>query len=140
MLSYVVSVVSVSSVPTDCLLDETSPVPLLKACKNPAELQGMRACHVRDAVAVVEFLAWLDETVAAAVAIASGNTASSSSSSSSRSINTCVSSGTSSVGLVDELTIDQVLTAMRREDALFVDRSFDTIAALNEHGAIMHYR
>ena len=31
-----------------------------KARKNPAELEGMRAAHARDAVAMVRFLAWLD--------------------------------------------------------------------------------
>lgn len=34
---------------------------LLKACKNTVELEGMRACHLRDAAVMVEFLAWLDE-------------------------------------------------------------------------------
>jgi len=32
-----------------------------KARKNPTEIAGMRAAHDRDAIAMVEFLAWLDE-------------------------------------------------------------------------------
>ena len=36
------------------------PILLPKACKNSAELQGMRDAHLTDAVAMVEFLAWLD--------------------------------------------------------------------------------
>jgi Xaa-Pro aminopeptidase len=36
------------------------PARLPKACKNSAELAGMRAAHLRDGAAVVEFLAWLD--------------------------------------------------------------------------------
>ena len=36
------------------------PCRLPKACKNLAEIEGMRAAHLRDAAAVVEFLAWLD--------------------------------------------------------------------------------
>ncbi len=36
------------------------PCILPKACKNEAELQGMRDAHLTDAVAMVEFLAWLD--------------------------------------------------------------------------------
>jgi len=36
------------------------PCALPKACKNPAELAGARAAHLRDGVAVVRFLAWLD--------------------------------------------------------------------------------
>lgn len=31
-----------------------------KACKTPAELEGMRAAHRRDGAAMVEFLAWYD--------------------------------------------------------------------------------
>ena len=37
------------------------PCRLPKACKNAAELGGMRAAHLRDGAAVVEFLAWLDD-------------------------------------------------------------------------------
>ncbi|MEM7718000.1 MAG: aminopeptidase P family protein [Pseudomonadota bacterium] len=36
------------------------PCSLPKACKNEAELQGMRDAHMTDAVAMIEFLAWLD--------------------------------------------------------------------------------
>ena len=36
------------------------PCRLPKACKNAGELQGMRAAHLRDGAAMVEFLAWLD--------------------------------------------------------------------------------
>ncbi len=36
------------------------PVLLPKALKNPTELQGIRAAHIRDGVAMVRFLAWLD--------------------------------------------------------------------------------
>ncbi|MCB1404938.1 MAG: aminopeptidase P family protein [Rhodobacteraceae bacterium] len=36
------------------------PCLLAKARKNPAELAGMRAAHLRDGAAMVEFLAWYD--------------------------------------------------------------------------------
>jgi Xaa-Pro aminopeptidase len=36
------------------------PCRLPKACKNAAEIEGMRAAHLRDGAAMVEFLAWLD--------------------------------------------------------------------------------
>ena len=36
------------------------PCRLPKACKTPGELQGMRAAHLRDGAARVEFLCWLD--------------------------------------------------------------------------------
>jgi len=41
------------------LLWEMSPVVKAKAIKNPVEVKGMRACHVRDGVAHVRFLHWL---------------------------------------------------------------------------------
>jgi Xaa-Pro aminopeptidase len=36
------------------------PCALPKACKNPVELEGARAAHLRDGAAMVQFLAWLD--------------------------------------------------------------------------------
>ena len=36
------------------------PCRLPKACKNEAEVAGMRAAHLRDGAAMVEFLCWLD--------------------------------------------------------------------------------
>jgi Xaa-Pro aminopeptidase len=36
------------------------PCRLPKACKNAGEIEGMRAAHLRDGAAVVEFLCWLD--------------------------------------------------------------------------------
>jgi len=47
------------------LLAGQDPVLLPKACKNAVEVQGTRNAHIRDAVAEVRFLAWLDEEVAA---------------------------------------------------------------------------
>ncbi|MCL1039363.1 aminopeptidase P family protein [Shewanella submarina] len=47
------------------LVEGMDPVALPKAAKNPVELAGMRACHVRDGAAVSRFLAWLDKEVAA---------------------------------------------------------------------------
>lgn len=45
-------------------LDKESPIVVMKACKNDAELEGMRACHLRDGAAMAEFFAWLEETLA----------------------------------------------------------------------------
>lgn len=38
-----------------------------------------------------------------------------------------------------EMSVDRKLTALRAEQPLFKDISFDTIAAYQEHGAIVHY-
>lgn len=45
------------------LFFKQSPVTLFKACKNETELAGFKACHVRDGVAMVKFLYWLEEAV-----------------------------------------------------------------------------
>ncbi|MCZ6831542.1 MAG: aminopeptidase P family protein [Gammaproteobacteria bacterium] len=47
------------------LLGVDDPVILPKACKSDIEVQGMRNAHIRDGVAEVQFLAWLDTEVAA---------------------------------------------------------------------------
>ncbi|CAH0404030.1 unnamed protein product [Chilo suppressalis] len=41
------------------LISEVSPVALMKLIKNDVELEGFRACHIRDGVAVVRFFNWL---------------------------------------------------------------------------------
>ena len=38
-----------------------SPVGDAKAIKNRTELEGMRACHIRDGAALSEYFAWLEE-------------------------------------------------------------------------------
>jgi len=39
---------------------DDDPCALPKACKNPTEIDGSRAAHLRDGVAMAELLAWLD--------------------------------------------------------------------------------
>jgi len=40
-----------------------SPVTLMKAIKNTVETEGFRNCHIRDGLAMVKFLHWLEKTV-----------------------------------------------------------------------------
>lgn len=44
-------------------IEGDDPVIVVKACKNSAEVDGMRAAHLRDGLAMVRFLAWLDGEV-----------------------------------------------------------------------------
>ncbi|KAK1258947.1 hypothetical protein QJS04_geneDACA010229 [Acorus gramineus] len=44
-------------------LYKVSPITLAKAVKNDAELEGMRNSHLRDAAALAEFWAWLEEEI-----------------------------------------------------------------------------
>lgn len=46
------------------LAKATDPCALPKACKNQVEIDGTRAAHQRDGVALTRFLAWLDEAAA----------------------------------------------------------------------------
>jgi len=84
-----------------------------KACKTPAEQEGMKAAHVRDGVALVRFFAWLEE------AAADGS----------------VDEISAAVKL-EELRIE---TAAAMGSELF-DLSFDTISGAGPNGAIVHYR
>ena len=43
---------------------QADPCLLLKAAKNPTEMAGMKACHIRDGVAISKYLAWIDAQVA----------------------------------------------------------------------------
>ena len=43
----------------------TTPVKEAKAVKNPFEVEGMRQAHIRDGVAMVRFLYWLEKSVQA---------------------------------------------------------------------------
>ncbi|KAK7081922.1 Xaa-Pro aminopeptidase 2, partial [Halocaridina rubra] len=43
----------------------TSPVLLMKAMKNPTEIQGMRNAHIKDAVALCDFLCFMEKEIKA---------------------------------------------------------------------------
>lgn len=42
-----------------------SPIGDAKAIKNATELEGMRACHIRDGAALSKYFAWLEEELVA---------------------------------------------------------------------------
>ncbi|MGL4250128.1 MAG: aminopeptidase P family protein [Aeromonas sp.] len=87
------------------------PTMLPKACKNEIELGGMRAAHLRDGVAMIRFLAWLDRLIAAG-----------------------------DFEGVDEGSLADQVEAFRREQEHYVEPSFDTISALGPNAAMCHYR
>ena len=82
----------------------TSPVPLMKAVKHQAEQEGFRRAMVRDGVAMVKFLKWLEENPKQT-----------------------------------ELSVSDKLEQFRSKQPLYRGLSFDTIAAYEQHGAIVHY-
>ncbi|KAF0115252.1 MAG: Xaa-Pro aminopeptidase [Rhodospirillaceae bacterium] len=51
------------------VVPEPDPCVLPRACKNAVEVNGMRAAHRRDGVALVRFLCWLETTLARGVTV-----------------------------------------------------------------------
>lgn len=45
------------------LIEKPSPVVMMKACKNAAEIAGERSAHIKDGVAVTRFMMWLKKAV-----------------------------------------------------------------------------
>jgi Xaa-Pro aminopeptidase len=86
------------------VVQATSPIPMMKAVKNQAEQDGFRCAMVRDGVAMVKFLKWLEENPKQT-----------------------------------ELSVSDKLEQLRSEQPLYRGLSFDTIAAYEQHGAIVHY-
>ena len=93
-------------------VEEESPVKRMKTVKNPTEQVGFRQAMLKDGIAMVKFLCWLDKTYCPHSPHSPNET---------------------------EISIDQKLTALRAEQPLFRDISFDTIAGYGPHGAIIHY-
>ncbi|MBW3698601.1 aminopeptidase P family protein [Vibrio sp. T187] len=46
------------------IIESADPCLMPKAAKNDVEIAGMKACHIRDGAAMVNFLSWLDSEVA----------------------------------------------------------------------------
>ncbi|WP_417616803.1 aminopeptidase P family protein [Oceanisphaera sp.] len=86
------------------------PCMLPKACKNPVEVNGSRAAHLRDGAAVSRFLAWLDRRL-----------------------------DEPNPEQEDEGTLADKLESLRAELPEFVEPSFSTISALGPNAAMCHY-
>lgn len=98
----------VSSLPQGIqVIDQANPIVLMKAIKNPVELENTRRCHIRDGVAVTKFMYWLKSNVAKTK--------------------------------ITEMSAAQKLLEFRQEQEYFFEPSFNTIAAYQAHGAMMHY-
>ena len=91
------------------IVEEESPVKRMKTVKNEREIAGFKSAMLKDGIAMVKFLKWLQSQL------------------------TTVNSPLS------EISVSDKLTALRAEQPLYHDISFDTIAGYQEHGAIVHY-
>lgn len=92
------------------MVEKESPVKIAKATKNETELEGLRNCHIRDAVAVVKLLSWLEHE------ICNGNTE------------------------IDEVDVAERLEKLRSQQEHFQSPSFATISSSGPNGAIIHYK
>lgn len=86
-----------------------SPVGDAKAVKNETELEGMRACHVRDGAALTEYFAWLEHRL------------------------------TVEKTPIDEVEAADKLEELRSTKKHFVGLSFDTISSTGANAAVIHY-
>jgi Xaa-Pro aminopeptidase len=105
------------------VLEKTSPITLAKSLKNPAEIEGLRQAHLRDAVALVTFFSWLEAAVTRGVDLRKGPDAP-------------LPTGFA----LTEYSAGAVLDGMRAEQPGYVSLSFPTIAGMGPNGAIIHYR
>ncbi len=96
------------------IVEEESPVKRMKTVKNEREIAGFRLAMLKDGIAMTKFLKWIYEWKEE-----SGK----------RKENTPAT----------ELSVSAKLEALRSEQPLYRDISFDTIAAYQAHGAIVHY-
>ncbi|KAI9784991.1 MAG: hypothetical protein M1839_001187 [Geoglossum umbratile] len=81
-----------------------------KAIKNETELEGMRACHIRDGAALIEYFAWLEEEL--------------------------ITKGTK----LDEVEAADKLEKIRSKHKHFAGLSFDTISSTGPNAAVIHYK
>ena len=95
--------------PTE-IVEAESPVKRMKTVKNPTEIAGFRSAMLKDGIALVKFLYWLSGYI-----------------------------GKPEIAELTEISIDRKLTALRAEQPLYRDISFDTIAGYGAHAAIVHY-
>jgi len=91
-------------------VEAPSPIALMKAVKNPAEIAAERSAHLRDGVAVTRFMRWLK------TALLSRNDEK-----------------------ITEISLAEKLEEFRRLDPDYLGQSFAPIMAYGEHGAIVHY-
>lgn len=95
------------------LEESTDPISPLKSRKNDVQLEGARRAHLRDGVAMVRFLAWIDQEA--------------------------LRGNLDEIACVKALEQFRADTALE-DGAELKEISFDTISGAGPNGAIVHYR
>ncbi|MBO4891911.1 MAG: aminopeptidase P family protein [Prevotella sp.] len=91
------------------IVEAESPVKRMKTVKNENEIAGFRSAMLKDGIAMVKFLKWIDEWKE------------------------------NSLEAESEISVSDKLEAFRATQPLYRGLSFDTIAGYQAHGAIVHY-
>ena len=125
------------------IVEEESPVKRMKTVKNEREIAGFRSAMLKDGIAMVKFLYWLNFRGYGGT-VAGGHENSSAAESEDESNLApphprTPAPPTKSAPPITELSLSAKLESLRSEQPLFRGISFDTIAAYQEHGAIVHY-
>ena len=94
------------------VIEAINPSTLRKSRKSEAEAAHIREAMVQDGAAMCEFYAWFEQALA----------------------------DPANAGRLTELTVDERLSAARKNRPGFVGLSFPTIAGFNANGAMPHYR
>ncbi|MBR1462289.1 MAG: aminopeptidase P family protein [Prevotella sp.] len=92
------------------IVNGESPVKRMKTVKNEREIAGFREAMLKDGIALVKFLMWLEDSLRHDAPTA-----------------------------LTEVLVSDKLEQLRAEQPLFRGISFDTIAGYQAHGAIVHY-
>ena len=98
------------------IVEEESPVKRIKTVKNEREIAGFKSAMLKDGIAMVKFLKWIDEWKEE-----SGK------------------GKENSLAAESEISVSERLEALRAAQPLYRGLSFDTIAGYQAHGAIVHY-
>ncbi|OGR25762.1 MAG: Xaa-Pro aminopeptidase [Desulfobacterales bacterium RIFOXYA12_FULL_46_15] len=96
------------AIPAHCkIIEKPNPSILMKAIKNQIQISHLRQTAIKDGVAVVKFLYWMEHR--------------------------------DEDEKTTELSAAEKIFSFRREQACFIDNSFDSIMAYHDHSAMCHY-
>lgn len=109
---------------SDSLIDEPTPIEIMKAVKNETEIAATEHAHLKDGVAVTEFIYWLKQK--AAELAETGQVVPE-------------DPGVTADGRLTEISCCDKLESLRRAQDGCFDLSFPTIAGYMSNGAIIHY-
>lgn len=112
----------------DKVFQQSSPLALAKALKNPVEIEGLKNAHIRDGAAVVQYLVWLDKQMQEIYGAPGYFVVSD--------VNNKDQPRTTKL---TEVSVSDKLEEFRAAKEHFRGLSFPTISSVGPNGAIIHY-